>query len=205
MQVYIKAYKKTTIYAKKIITVKDIAEVAAPSDIGNSIEDINILEIQDNKKKNYVISIIDIIKAIHKEYPNIDVDNVGEQNSIIEYAPHETEENPFLTFLKVLSVCCILFAGGGIAIMTFHTDAALPDVLKQLYELFTGVKTNKPYWIQVPYSIGIAVGIIVFFNHFSSKKITDDPTPIEVEMDSYEDSVEDCIIDSLIEEKRRRK
>ena len=24
--------------------------------------------------------------------------------------------------------------------MTFHTDAALPDVLRQLYEMFTGFK-----------------------------------------------------------------
>lgn len=205
MTVYIKPYKKTTIYNKKKIIIKDIAEIAAPKNIGDSIEKIQLLEIQENKKKNFMISIIDIIKAIHEKYPDVDVDNVGETYSIIEYSPNEHKESPILTFLKVLSVSCILFAGGGIAIMTFHTDAALPDVLRQLYEMFTGIETDKPYWIQVPYSIGIAVGIIVFFNHFSSKKITDDPTPIEVEMDSYEDSVEDCIIDSIIEEKRRNK
>lgn len=205
MTVYIKPYKKTTIYNKRNITIKDIAEITAPVSIENSLEKIQVLKIQENKKKNYVISIIDIIKAIHKEYPDIDVDNVGETHSIIEYSPNENKENGILTFLKVLSVCCILFAGGGIAIMTFHTDAALPDVLRQLYKMFTGIQTDQPYWIQVPYSIGIAVGIIVFFNHFSSKKITDDPTPIEVEMDTYEDSVEDCIIDSIIEEKRRNK
>ncbi|NLM12408.1 MAG: hypothetical protein GX209_01495 [Epulopiscium sp.] len=205
MTVYIKPYKKTTIYNKKNIIIKDIAEVAAPRNICDSIEKIKLLEIQENKKKNFVISIIDIIKAIQKKYPDIEVDNVGEPHSIIEYAPDEQKESSIITFLKVFSVCCILFSGGGIAIMTFHTDAALPDVLRELYEIFTGIQTDKPYWIQVPYSIGIAVGIIVFFNHFSSKKITDDPTPIEVEMDSYEDSVEDCIIDSIIEEKRRNK
>lgn len=203
MLIYVKLYKKTTIYKQGTIRIQDIAEIAASKNMETSIESIKLMEILDNKKKNFVISIIDIIKAIHKKYPDVDVESVGEENSIIEYAPKENQENGIFTFMKVLCVSCILFAGGGIAIMTFHTDAALPDVLKELYEMFTGIKTDKPYWIQVPYSIGIAVGIIVFFNHFSSKKITDDPTPIEVEMDTYEDSVEDCIIDAIIEEKRR--
>ena len=203
MTIYIKPYKKTSVYKKNQIIIRDIAEVVAPEYMKTSIEEIKLMDIQDINKKKYIISIIDIIKAIHKKYPDVDVESVGEENSIIEYAPKENQENGIFTFMKVLCVSCILFAGGGIAIMTFHTDAALPDVLKELYEMFTGIKTDKPYWIQVPYSIGIAVGIIVFFNHFSSKKITDDPTPIEVEMDTYEDSVEDCIIDAIIEEKRR--
>ena len=39
--------------------------------------------------------------------------------------------------------------------------------------------------IAFSYSIGLAVGIIVFFNHFSKKKLTKDPTPIEIEMKKY--------------------
>lgn len=202
MLIYIKPYKKTTIYKKKEILISDIAEVAAPSTLGISVEDIVVMKVDDDKKQNYHISIIDIINVINNQYPDIDIENLGEQDIIVEYSPNKEKENFIVTFLKVLSICLILFSGGGIAIMTFHTDSALPDVLKQLYEVFTGIKTDKPYWIQVPYSIGIAVGIIIFFNHFSSKKITEEPTPIEVEMDTYEDSVEDCIINSILDKKR---
>ncbi|WP_058485808.1 stage V sporulation protein AA [Defluviitalea phaphyphila] len=206
MIIYIKLYKKTTIYNKRKIKIKDIAEIAGCNKIKNVIENMTLLEINDNKKKNFVISIIDVIKTIYNVYPEIIIENVGEKDSIIEYYPNEKKnENPIITFLKVFSVCCILFAGGGIAIITFHTDAGLPDALKQLYKILTGIETDKPYWIQIPYSIGIAVGIIVFFNHFSSKKITDDPTPIEVEMDLYENDVENCIMDNIIDEKRRKK
>jgi stage V sporulation protein AA len=201
MTVYIKPYKNTTIYKKKKIVLSDIAEITA-SNLQASLEDVLIMEIKEDKKQNYHISIIDIINAIKEQYPDIDIVNVGEKDIMIEYIPNKTKENPVFTFLKVLSVCFVLFAGGGIAIMTFHTDSALPDVLIKLNEIFTGTKTDKPYWIEIPYSIGIAVGIIVFFNHFTSKKITDDPTPIEVEMDSYGDSIENCIINSLIEKKR---
>lgn len=202
VQIYIKPYKNTKIYKKKKILLSDITEIAPANLKDISLEDILILEIKEDKKQNYHISIIDIIKAICEKYPDVNIVNVGEKDIMIEYLPDDKKENPLITFLKVVSVCLILFAGGGIAIMTFHTDSALPDVLIKLNEIFTGTKTDRPYWIEIPYSIGIAVGIIVFFNHFSSKKITDDPTPIEVEMDSYADSIENCIINSFIEKKR---
>ncbi len=97
----------------------------------------------------------------------------------------------------------ILFTGGGIAIMTFHTDAAVPDVFVRLYSLFLGKENLNPIIIEIPYSIGIAAGIIVFFNHFSSKRLTDDPTPIEVEMRLYERDVDDCIIKNLSQERNK--
>ena len=43
--------------------------------------------------------------------------------------------------------------------------------------------------MEIPYSIGLAVGITVFFNHCSKRKLTTDPTPIEVEMTTYEEEV----------------
>jgi stage V sporulation protein AA len=51
--------------------------------------------------------------------------------------------------------------------------------------------------INIPYSVGLATGIIVFFNHFTRKKITDDPTPIEVEMALYETEVNETVLDVL--------
>ena len=39
-----------------------------------------------------------------------------------------------------------------------------------------------------------ALGILIFFNHFASWKLTVDPTPIEVEMRLYEDNVGKTLI-----------
>lgn len=89
--------------------------------------------------------------------------------------------------------------------MTFQTDAALPSAFEQLYIIFLGDTKLQPYLIEIPYAIGIAVGIIVFFNHFSKKRLTDDPTPIEVELRSYEVQVEDSIIEELLNEKESNK
>lgn len=45
------------------------------------------------------------------------------------------------------------------------------------------------------YSIGLGVGIIIFYNHFGPKKLTKDPTPIEVEMRKYERDINQTLID----------
>ena len=50
------------------------------------------------------------------------------------------------------------------------------------------------------YSIGIGIGVVFFFNHFGRRKITQDPTPMEVQMRLYEDDV-----DSTVLEQERRK
>ncbi len=50
--------------------------------------------------------------------------------------------------------------------------------------------------LEFTYSIGLALGIIVFFNHIGGRRITKDPTPIEVEMRNYERDVNDALIET---------
>ena len=49
--------------------------------------------------------------------------------------------------------------------------------------------------MEVSYSIGLAVGILVFYNHFGPKKLSKDLTPIEVEMRKYETEINQALID----------
>ena len=59
-----------------------------------------------------------------------------------------------------------------------------------------------PAILSVPYSIGIGLGIIIFFNHFSKFSLTEDPTPIEIEMTTYEKETNASVIDYLSRQKR---
>ena len=40
----------------------------------------------------------------------------------------------------------------------------------------------------------LAIGILVFFNHFSKAALSKDPTPIEVQMRTYETDVNQTLI-----------
>ena len=55
----------------------------------------------------------------------------------------------------------------------------------------TGITT-----LEVAYSLGLAIGITLFFNHVGGRRITADPTPIEVEMRIYEKDVDDTLIET---------
>ena len=48
--------------------------------------------------------------------------------------------------------------------------------------------------LEISYSVGLAVGIIGFFNHFAAIKLNTDPTPLEVEMRLYEDNISKTLI-----------
>jgi stage V sporulation protein AA len=58
----------------------------------------------------------------------------------------------------------------------------------------TGNPSDRFTVIEVAYSIGLAAGIIIFYNHIGGKRLTSDPTPLEVEMRNYESDVNKAII-----------
>ena len=53
--------------------------------------------------------------------------------------------------------------------------------------------------LEVFYCIGLAVGIILFFNHIGKRKLSDDVTPIQVEMDKHNKDTWNTIIDKVKE------
>jgi stage V sporulation protein AA len=118
-------------------------------------------------------------------------------SAVVEYTSQPKPKNRTLTRLKVAFVAVVLLFGSATAIMSFHTDAQIPKVFEKYYEIFFGKKNEKPLIIHIPYSIGLAAGIIGFFNHFAGTKLTDDPTPIEVEMNLYDRDVNDTVQDVL--------
>lgn len=201
MDIYIKPVKKASLKEKKDIYIKDISEVYAPENLLKRIENIKILEIKEDISKNYLVSIIDIINSIDKALPGHTINNVGEMDTVVEYSVKKNEENKLFQNLKVFLVTIILLAGSSTAIMSFHSDAQMSKVFENYYYIFFNERIENPLLLDLPYSIGLALGIIVFFNHFTGKKITADPTPIEVEMSLYETNVTDNIIDTLNTEK----
>ena len=79
--------------------------------------------------------------------------------------------------------------------MAFHNDIGIVDLFNGIHTMLTGTESNGYSILELSYSIGLSVGIIIFFNHIGGKRITKDPTPIEVEMRIYEDDVNQTLID----------
>ncbi len=201
--VYIRPYKKTTIEKQPLIYIKNIADITAASDIKNHIENLPILNVRNpTQTGKYLITIIDIIKVILRAFPEVIIQNVGEPDVLIDYHPKITKENSVIEWIKVIGISIIIFFGATVAIMAYTKDAALDKTFVVINRIFTGEEVENPVWITIPYSIGIAVGVIAFFNHLGKKKLTDDPSPMQVEINQYEENVETSVIDSMTHKKR---
>ncbi len=149
------------------------------------------------KKKNriQVFSVLKIIQSIHEDYPDLEVQNVGEADFIIECQADVTE-NKMLDILKTVVLCIVIFFGAAFTIMTFNNDVAVADVFSQLYYQIIGRESDGVTEIEICYAIGMPIGIMIFYNHIGRKKVTHDPTPIQVEMRKYEQDVDHTFIEN---------
>lgn len=80
--------------------------------------------------------------------------------------------------------------------MAFNNDVGVSEVFAKFYMQVMGKETSGFTELEVFYSIGIAFGILVFFNHVGRKKITPDPTPLQVEMRKYENDIDTTFIEN---------
>ena len=92
-------------------------------------------------------------------------------------------------------VWLLLFVGSGLAIMNFHTDVSMKEVHERIYYLMTGMHHSRPLILQIPYSLGIGLGMVLFFNHLFKQKFNDEPSPLELEVFMYQESIDQYVID----------
>ena len=203
MEIYIKPKKKVTLTQRQHITIYDVADVVATKEVTAKVKKMALLTIDNRaqKKQNHLVSVTDIIARIQQGYPNATINNVGEMDTWVQYMTAPSTDHRLLKWSKIAMVSIILFIGSSTAIMSFHTDGQMPKIFEKYYSIFFGIQNPNPQIINIPYSIGLAVGIIVFYNHFMGKKLTDDPTPIEVEMEQYDREVTETMVDAMAQQK----
>lgn len=198
--IYIKADRNIEV-TKPDVTVGDALKVECVNPtVTVRVRSIRLLKFssgseKDGAKKNRVaVSILKVISCIHEVYPKAEIQNMGESDFIVTYEQQQTT-GVFVHFLKAAAVVLISFTGAAFSIMTFNNDVDVKKVFSQIYELTTGMKSDGFTVIELFYSIGIVIGILVFFNHFGKKRFTVDPTPIEVEMRLYENDLQTTLIE----------
>ena len=184
--VYIKANGNCIVYDKNI-TLGDVLKIEC-TDLGM----LRVIKQMDlygfNHEHSVVFSVLKVVERIHRDYPQVEVINCGESDFVVEYQK-STVKSPVLEKLKLWGIAVIVFFGSAFTIMAFHIDISIQKVFEKFYEQVMGVSKPQITELEISYSIGLAVGIVVFFNHFRKRKLTNDPTPIEVEMKKYNEDL----------------
>lgn len=192
---YLKVDKNVKACGDRVI-LKEIADIRCNSkSVENKVKLLRLPTEQIKGPGRYVFSVLNIIDAIHTEYPNLEINNLGESDFIITVEKNGSPGD-VICWTKTGFVCLLAFFGAAFSIMAFNNDAGIAQLFRQLYEGITGNRSNGFTLLEISYSIGIGLGILIFFHHFSKKKHKSDPTPLEVEMRTYEDDVDTTVIEA---------
>ncbi|MDR7857147.1 stage V sporulation protein AA [Tissierella sp.] len=190
-KVYISVKKKASIDIESDVLVKDLGEVfCTRAELQLAISNI-VIKNRNGEEDWDNITAIQIAEKVLGKYSNVDLDMLGEPEILLEYKSQETKKT-FLEFVKITLICIVLFFGAGLAITNFHEDVNTKASMEKLYFTLTGEKEENPLIMNIPYSIGIGVGVIVFFNRMisSSKRRKMEPGPMEIELYLYDQSME---------------
>lgn len=191
---YIKGDRNVEV-TKQNVTLGDILEIeCSDSAVLAKVKTLRILKIREEKEQRFVISVLKIISCIHEQYPRIEVQNLGEEDIIVTY---ENQKTPpvFWHIIKTIFVAAVIFCGAAFSIMAFNNDVSVTKLFDQIYQMVMGKESNGFTVLEVTYSMGMAIGILIFFNHFGKKRFTVDPTPMEVQMRLYENDIQTTLVE----------
>lgn len=190
---YIQTEKNVEVQSPEIY-LQDVAKLTCNDNkVLNRNKVRKVFSIPNGAPGRYVISAVDLVHAVAKEEPNVDITHIGEANLVVTYEKAKHQQK-WYSWLKTLLVCVLTFFGGAFSIMTFNTDVDTANLFSKIYTQFTGEIASGPTILEFTYSVGIGIGVVFFFNHFGKGKLTQDPTPVEVQMRLYEDDVNKTLI-----------
>lgn len=195
--IYLKIDQNVLVYDRNV-TLGDVASITSSNEaMVRQLKQKKIYSFTEDTTniQRKIFSILRIVELIHEDYPNAEIDNEGESDFIIEYMKDPTP-NKVLTIIKVVVLCILVFFGSAFTIMSFNNDIGITDMFGKFYYQVMGAESGGLTELEVSYCIGLAIGILVFYNHFGKKKLTPDPTPIQVQMRKYEQDVDTTYIEN---------
>lgn len=179
------------------IYLQDIARLScSDSKILNRLRVMPVINLKPDAPGRYVMSVMDLVDKIQQKEPDLTVTPLGETDFILTYEKPGSQ-NLVFRWLKIALVCLITFFGAAFSIMTFNADVDVEKLFQQIYFQVTGQNSSGFTPLEIAYSAGLGLGILFFFNHFGHRKITADPTPMQVQMRKYEDDVNTTITENI--------
>ncbi|MCM1124351.1 MAG: stage V sporulation protein AA [Eubacterium sp.] len=176
---YLKAEQNIELQSEDVY-IKDIGKLTCTDEaVLARVKAIKLHHFKEKEPQRQNISILKIIEEINKLYPNVTVENLGEASVLVEHIDVDKHKG-MLQWVKLCFVALVSFFGTAFTIMAFHNDIGINDVFTKIYQMVTGRQGDGYGILELAYSVGLAIGIIVFFNHIGGRRITKDPTPIEI-------------------------
>lgn len=188
--IYIRLRHRVQVKTGATVYLKDIALITAHKTVMNTLGNLIVHQVKKEDNNIIIIDGMKVIQVITEQLNDTNIQLVGPQQTIVEVNLKKIK----MSIPIFVIVWLLLFIGSAVSIMNFHEDVSMQTVHQKLFHLLTGIEDQKPLTIQIPYSIGLGLGMTLFFNHFFKKRINDEPSPLEVEMFNYQQSLDQYVI-----------
>lgn len=201
--IYIKPELSSCVSEKKVLLGMVCAVYSKNKALASKLEAMEVFSIPGEKKQKIAVSVLYLIEKITEEEKDMVVINLGESDFVLEYQPKESRRKGTELWKAVL-VSIIVFFGSAFTIMTFNEDANVSEIFTRIYTVVAGMQESNGI-LEFSYCIGLPLGILLFFNHFSAVKLSTDPTPLQIQMRQYEQQENETIIENEAREGKHLK
>ncbi|WP_053364006.1 stage V sporulation protein AA [Bacillus sp. FJAT-27251] len=188
--IYIRLRHRVQVKPEESLLLKDIAQIISNDEIHQRLNMLHVHKVTPQDKNIVIIDVMKVISVITSAFPNHEVQAVGPAQTIIEVMLKKKA----ITLPLFLLIWMLLFTGAALTIMNFHEDVSMQEVHQRIYTILTGEEASKPLLFQIPYSFGLGLGMILFFNHVFRKRLNEEPSPLEVEMFQYQQSLDQYVV-----------
>lgn len=142
----------------------------------------------ESQNSNYdVIHIGEIIDKVKAKISTAHITFLKTDDVIIFFDKKKRDKTKYL---RVLLVSIVVLMGSIMGIMNFHADVNMIHSQSTMVNALTqNPKKYLPYF-QIPYSIGIGIGVALFFNKFIPNYGKGEPSPLDLKMKSLNREIE---------------
>lgn len=172
------------------VKLGDVAQLAGDSSVVELLQNEIVYKITAHDKTHVVIDVMKVIEIIQQKASHVQINLLGSGQTLVEIIYEKKKAHPIFFGL----VWLLHFIGAALAIIYFHEDVSMQQVHQRLYYMITGEFNAQPLLFQIPYSLGLGLGMVLFFNHVFQKRINEEPSPLEVEMFQYQQSLDQYVI-----------
>lgn len=191
--VYLKCERNVEVQAQDVF-LSDVASLRCSDEVLSArLKALKVHHFKKGETKRCVISALKLVELMEKECQDISVQIVGEPDVLVEWISVNRHKG-WQQWLKAAFVCLVSFFGTAFTIMAYHNDVGINEVFTEVYKMVMNREPQGLNALEISYSVGLAAGIIIFFNHVGERRLTKDPTPIEVSIRQYEEDVDKALI-----------
>ena len=176
--IYVQLSSRAKLEMGQTLHIRDIARIIGPKAADQ-------LPLPCPKEQGiWKLTALHVTQALQRAYPQESLTLMGADICYVHRvkALHRDLSRP----LRTAAVFLILLLGSTLGLCWFHADVNMPQAQYAVYEALTGEPPQEPRQITIPYAIGVALGVAVFYA-LPSRKAT---TPLEVKLTEYQADME---------------